>query len=138
MKDRPSRRRPARAATRSAPILALCLLLGACDGPGVGVACTGILVSGIQLTVVDAASGLPPDAPEVAAVAIDGDYAHGRVAPREAVAAGPIGLVEDRAGTYDVEVAAVGYETWRREDVRITADECHVRPVALEAALEPI
>ena len=122
---------------KAAALLLVPLALAGCDGSGVGLECTAILIHGIHLTVIDAATGLPPDAPEVAAVARDGGYAHGVVVPRRGVEAGPIALVEDRAGTYDLEVAAPGYATWRREDVRVTGDACHVRPVEVEAALEP-
>lgn len=44
---------------------------------------------------------------------------------------------EERAGTYRVTVEKPGYQQWRREDVRVSRDECHVRTVHLRADLQP-
>jgi hypothetical protein len=43
----------------------------------------------------------------------------------------------ERAGTYDVTVTKPGYRTWTAEDVRVTADACHVRSRTIQAKLEP-
>jgi hypothetical protein len=41
----------------------------------------------------------------------------------------------ERPGTYTIEIAKAGYQTWRRTGVTVTKDECHVQPVRLEARL---
>ncbi len=43
----------------------------------------------------------------------------------------------ERPGTYDVTVTKPGYRTWTAEDVRVTADACHVRSRSILAKLEP-
>ncbi len=43
----------------------------------------------------------------------------------------------ERAGTYTATVNGTGYEQWTESGIVVTADECHVRPVALEARLTP-
>ena len=44
------------------------------------------------------------------------------------------GAVE-RKGTYDVAVAAPGYQAWDTTGVVVTADECHVQTVSLDVRL---
>jgi len=41
----------------------------------------------------------------------------------------------ERAGTYAVIVTAPGYETWVRTGIEVTASECHVSKVRMEAML---
>ncbi len=41
----------------------------------------------------------------------------------------------ERPGTYTVVILKDGYQTWKKEDVRVRADECHVRTVSLTAEL---
>ncbi len=47
------------------------------------------------------------------------------------------GAVE-RAGTYRIELVATGYQPWTRTNVLVTADRCHVTPVAVTANLVPV
>jgi hypothetical protein len=43
----------------------------------------------------------------------------------------------ERAGVYTVTIRKPGYQDWIREQVVVTADECHVRTVKLQADLIP-
>jgi hypothetical protein len=52
-------------------------------------------------------------------------------------ALGSLWFAYERAGTYDVEVTAPGYERWRRSDVRVTRGPCHVASQVLRVRLRP-
>ena len=43
----------------------------------------------------------------------------------------------ERAGSYTVTVQKPTYHDWTRTNVRVTADECHVKAVSLTARLQP-
>jgi hypothetical protein len=43
----------------------------------------------------------------------------------------------ERTGTYDLEIAAAGYQTQRVEDIQVREDECHVVPRAVTVVLVP-
>ncbi len=42
----------------------------------------------------------------------------------------------ERAGMYQIEVMKPGYSVWRRQDVEVSANLCHVNTVDLQAYLE--
>jgi hypothetical protein len=44
----------------------------------------------------------------------------------------------ERAGTYDIRITKPGFNEWTASQVTVTADECHVRTVGLEANLVAI
>ena len=44
----------------------------------------------------------------------------------------------ERPGTYDITITKDGFMTWTAENVTVTADECHVIPVSLDANLIPV
>jgi hypothetical protein len=46
--------------------------------------------------------------------------------------------VLQRAGTYDIRITKPGFNEWTASQVTVTADECHVRTVGLEANLVAI
>ena len=50
-----------------------------------------------------------------------------------------MGFAFERVGTYDIEVAARGYERWTRSNVRIVKDPdgCHVARQAFRVRLTP-
>jgi hypothetical protein len=98
--------------------------------------CDAIRVPGINVTVVDKATGNPL-AGEVTVTATEGSYTE-TINPA-AVPAGPrlASLAYERPGTYRVEVQAPGYVTWVATNVRVTHDGCHVETVMLTAELEP-
>jgi hypothetical protein len=43
----------------------------------------------------------------------------------------------ERAGNYEVIVRHPRYMEWRVDSIRVTEDECYVRPVLLTARLQP-
>ncbi len=124
---------------RIAPLLSLVALpIGACDS--IGGVCTLNFQYGIQITVIDSLTGLPPAA--AALVATSGTFVDsvGPRAPSQPVANGPSVLVlstaGERPGIYSVVVRAPGYREWGRTNIRVTADRCHVRPTTLTAHLQ--
>jgi hypothetical protein len=116
------------------------LLLTGCgsavfDGP-----CTANYVFGLTVTVVDSVTGIPPASARL--LARSGAYSDsvGPAAPHQYYENGPsvlqLSTAGERKGTYDLTVRAAGYRDWTRTGVKVTADECHVRPVALTARLQ--
>ena len=113
--------------------------LGACS-PGVSlpVACTDDLRFGLNVTVVDSLTNTPPPSATLIArttAAVDS------VGPRSPFLTGQgavliLSAAPERPGTYALTVRAAGYRDWMRTGVQVTADECHVHPVALTARLQ--
>jgi len=98
------------------------------------IACTEIFVYGLSVTVVEEGTGTPL-ADGATLTLRDGDYVESTTESfdgRTMMGAG------ERAGTYVVTVSREGFHTWAATDVVVTADECHVIPVALTAELTPI
>jgi len=106
-----------------------------------GVVCTAQVVYGINITVTDLATGSPPS--EATLLARSGTFTDsvGPRAPFQWVANGPLVLslstAGERAGVYSVVVRSPGYRDWTRSGIRVTGDQCHVRPVNLTAELLP-
>ena len=96
---------------------------------------------GLNITVIDSATGSPPA--EAALVAMSGPFVDsvGPRQPFQTVANGPLVLIlstaGERPGVYAVVVRSAGYRDWTRSDIRVTADDCHVRPVSVVASLQP-
>ena len=113
--------------------------LGNCRSP-FGVVCTDIFKYGLHITVADSATGSPPL--EATLTATSGSFVEvdGPRGPLQQVVNGPPVLVlyaaGERPGWYTVLVQAPGYLDWRRAPVRVTADQCHVRPVEITARLQ--
>ena len=118
-----------RAAARALALLAL--FLGGCEDPVTPRVCTAIAVDALNVTVLDAATGLRVCDARVSA--IDGSFSvELRANPGpECSYSGPT----ERPGRYQVEATRSGYETAVVRDVAVTADECHVIPVALTVRL---
>ena len=98
------------------------------------IACTEIFVYGLSVAVVEAGTGAPL-ADGATLTLRDGDYVESTTESfdgRTMMGAG------ERAGAYVVTVSRAGFHTWAATDVIVTADQCHVIPVALTAELEPI
>ena len=111
---------------------------GACTAPaGNGTVCTALFAYGISVSVIDSASGAAAGA-GATVVASEGPYADSVVVPLTASPSFPIGLAGERAGTYLVTVRKSGYRNWRRSDVVVTKDECHVKGVAVTAKIQPV
>lgn len=120
-------------------LLALCAFaLGACDTvDGLPVACTANFVWGLHVTVQDSVTG-GPSASGAQLIARDAAYADTSSYPpnRPDLDNLPLVAAGEREGTYTVTVRKPGFVDWERRDVVVTADECHVRPVALTALLK--
>lgn len=102
--------------------------------------CTDELRVAITVVVRDAVTdGLLGSAPT--AIRTDGQY---REVLDEALADSASAAHElvfwGRPGTYDVEVRAAGYRTWRKDDVRVSGDNCgHPQGVVeIEARMVPL
>lgn len=104
------------------------LALGACDDPA-GLACTAEAVFGISVTVLDGSGA--PAAEGAEGTLVDGTYEETLAVLGPSSMAGAV----ERPGTYDVAVAKAGYRTWSAQNITVTAGECHVTPVTLEANL---
>lgn len=99
--------------------------------------CTHEAVPGLVVEVRDAETGRYIAAGAVA-VAQEEAYADTLVeyAFSDGGALRSLAGAYERPGSYGLTVSRVGYRTWRRENVRVTGGECHVRPIELEALLE--
>jgi hypothetical protein len=112
--------------------VAISLTSAACDPLVFDRACTAILVYGLSVTVVDAATG--ESICDATVTAVEGTFTgtferFGR-SPTCSYAGAP-----ERAGTYEVRVAREGYQPAVARNVRVTADECHVMGVRLTIPL---
>ena len=101
--------------------------------------CTTDVRPGLVVSVLDSASR-DPLGPGMLVVVRDGAYADTARTflphPIEGVLQ-RFAFAFERRGTYDVTVERSGYRTWRRDGVRVSGDECHVRTVELTALLQP-
>ena len=107
------------------------------DGSGREVVCTADFRYGLNVAVLDAATGAPIPRP-LFVVASDGSYADTSQAARDpgttpGFASWP--LAGERAGRYTVRVRATGYQEWQQDGVVVSRDVCHVVPVSLTARL---
>lgn len=119
---------------KSIRVLAFTTLLftAGCDATEM-VFCTTEARAGINVTVVDASSGIALASGSTLTLR-EGEWVETIV---DAIGNALPGAWE-RAGTYDVTVARDGYQTWTRQGVTVTADECHVIPVTITASLEAV
>ena len=119
---------------------ALCALALPIAGLACGVfdpvICTLEARPSVTLSVVDSLTADPVSADSVTVWAVSGSFADSLRVSSD-VAARVLGFGEERPGTYDVGVDAAGYRPWRVNGLVVTADECHVRTVALTARLVP-
>ena len=112
--------------------------LGACEAlDSLPVDCTDNFVWGLQVQVQDSVTSAP-SASGAQLIARDGAYADTASYPPNRPDLDDLPLVGagERAGTYTVTVRKSGFLDWERSNVVVTADECHVRPVALTARLK--
>lgn len=114
-------------------VLAAGLLAGCGDGTTGPIVCTDEFVFGISIEVRDGSTGLPA-ALGADGTLTDGDYVESLQVLGDDTMVG----AGERAGTYDVRITKAGYEPWTAARVTVTADECHVRTVFLEANLLPL
>ncbi|MGH8543575.1 MAG: hypothetical protein ACREX3_08080 [Gammaproteobacteria bacterium] len=105
-----------------------------------GEVCTREFRYGLNITVVDSATGSPPS--EAVLIATSGAFTDsvGPRAPVQLIANEPPALIlptaGERPGMYSVVVRSPGYRDWNQSGIRVRADECHVIPVRLTARLQ--
>jgi len=115
-------------------------MLAACDLLTSPTACLADYRYGINVTIVDSLTEAPPSSAVL--IAHSGVFVDsvGPTEPMQLTAGAPpvllLSTAGERKGTYDLTVRAPGYRTWTRNGVRVTADECHVHPVAITARLQ--
>lgn len=115
-----------------ATLAPLLLALSACDTPG---ACTLEARFGMRAFLRDSVTGAAYTDSAVV-IAREGTFADTlkTFGISDSVW---MGLAE-RAGTYRLDVAAQGYHAWSRNDLRVTAGECHVQPIDVTVRLVPL
>ena len=112
--------------------LIVALFAGCSDDSTGPIVCTEEFVYGISIAVRDGATG------EAAAVGAEGTITEGDYVETLGVFGDDTLFgAGERAGTYDVRITKDGYEDWTAARVTVTADECHVRTVFLQANLVP-
>jgi hypothetical protein len=104
------------------------------DGPN---ACTLIAVAGVDVKVLDNATGLPLSFRNLWARVRDGSYTDSAMVPVTFANNAPyhFGLAYERPGTYDLTVGATGYQSFYVGTVVVKSDVCHVTPVQITAYL---
>lgn len=113
------------------------LLVAVCNGLAVhctaSTQCDQYAAPGIGLVVRDSLTGHGL-AQQVRALATDGPFVDTlQAAPSDSQMWG----VQERPGTYRLEVSAPGYISWRRDGVTVTGGECHVIATGVRALLMP-
>ncbi len=111
------------------PLIAAALAGCAEDSTG-PIACTEEFRYGITIEVRDGGTG-EPAALGAEGTLTEGDYVEALMVFGDDTMLG----AGERAGTYDVLITKPGFEDWTASRVTVTADECHVQPVALQANL---
>ncbi|HIF38248.1 MAG TPA: carboxypeptidase regulatory-like domain-containing protein [Gemmatimonadetes bacterium] len=92
------------------------------------VMCTKDMRAGIVLTVVDEVTGNPALSGSTITLQ-DQSYV-------ETLPQGSSAGAWERKGNYDIIISHPDYLTWLRQNVLVTADECHVHTVEIEAKLK--
>lgn len=101
--------------------------------------CTADIRPAVDVRVVDSLSGAPLIG-RTSLILLDGTFRDSMTTSSDAATNYLRGtpLSYERAGTYVVRVRRSGYATWQRANVGVTADECHVQTVQIEARLQPL
>ena len=98
-----------------------------------GKVCTDLYAYGVSVDVTDAATGQPID--NATLTLTEGTYQETMIlfpgSPGNYAGAG------ERAGTYTLTAAAPGHQGQTVGNIVVTADECHVKGVHLDVALQP-
>ena len=116
-----------------AGVLTAAVLVGCSDDATGPILCTEEFVFGVSIEVRDGATG------GGAAVGAEGTITEGDFVETLQVFGDDTMLgAGERAGTYGVLITKSGYVDWAASRVTVTADECHVRTVHLQANLIPI
>lgn len=118
-----------RATRLSFPVFA-CVILAGC-GESASPICSTQWVYGLRIEVRDRATGAPA-ATGALVVAREGSYAETLRVVHELEAVG----ADERAGRYSLTISKPGYLTWEARGIRVSHDECHVKTVVVQAALD--
>ena len=109
------------------------MTLGCDDGPTApGPDCTADFRYGLSIVVLDGSGA--PAAEGAVGIARDGDHEETLMVLGVDTMVG----AGERPGTYDITISKTGYMTWAAGNVTVTADECHVIGVSLQANLIPV
>jgi hypothetical protein len=101
--------------------------------------CTSDFRFGLIVHVRDSISGAPAaSGASLEARSILGVDTASFPAGRPEFDASPLQAAGERPGIYDVTVRKAGYRDWTQTGVRVTADECHVRPTRLTAQMQRV
>ena len=116
-----------------AAVLVLSAAASACKLLAPLVICESNLVWGLTVRLADSASGEPVIVDSIFATATTSGYAD------TVTYAGGLSwfsMVEDRAGTYLVDISVPGYARWQRVGVEVVMeDRCHVETQTLPVSL---
>jgi hypothetical protein len=119
--------------------LAAAAIVGSC-GKSVAapIACTEIAMAAVNVKVLDSVSSLGLPFSSLWARVRDGVYMDSSFVVQTLATDAPktFGLAYERSGTYEVTVKAIGYKEWKRSNIVVARDECHVIPVLITARLQ--
>lgn len=113
--------------------LALVLILSVAACELIVKVCEDILVPGLRVELTDAISGEPVIVASIFATATTSGYAD---TVTRVGGGNRFFLVEDRPGTYTVNIDVPGYAYWQRVNIEVEMeDRCHVKSQALQVSL---
>jgi hypothetical protein len=118
-------------------VLSVLGLMGCDEFATEPIMCTLEMRAGITITIMDKATGAKVTGSTITLQ--DGDYFE-TLTTTSAGAGGSANQVSgawERNGNYDIIVSNPDYLTWLRQNVPVTADECHVQTVLVTAKLSP-
>jgi hypothetical protein len=98
--------------------------------------CTTEYVHGMTLSVLDADTNENISCLAEATISND-DYVETLIGDGECELTNTLTGLGERAGRFDIEVRALGYQPKQFDDVDVMRDFCHVRPQQLTVELEP-
>jgi hypothetical protein len=113
----------------------LILAASSCGGSGPGGACTALYAYGLSVTVRDDATSAPIC--DATVTAVDGTHSEQlEKSPGGGTDCGYFGAGE-RAGNYTITAVKSGYMNATQSNVVVTADQCHVKGVAVTLRMKP-
>jgi len=116
--------------------------LSACDRssttPEASTCMLPVMIFGLQVTVVDFATGAAPSSATLIAQTTAAVDSVGPQSPEPTTGALAFYAAMERAGTYTLTVRSPGYRDWVRTGVQVTTttDGCHVNQTRITARLQ--